>query len=186
MSKLSEGNMILSFATMEDKRRIYDMLVSEDIVHNMFNEAHPAPSWEEFDEDEDNSYFTGNPSETGSYMMILVDGALAGTISYSCGYDKLKYAEMDIWLAGKAFMGRGIGSRALLLLREYVYKTYHIDTFLIRPWVKNESAIRTYKKCGFEIDNTLNIADYYDDESLEEYGDGDYGVEETVNMIMRY
>lgn len=32
----------------------------------------------------------------------------------------------------------------------------------------------------------FDATDYYDDEDLEEYGDGDYGLEETLNMVMRY
>ena len=63
---------------------------------------------------------------------------------------------------------------------------FNITDFLIRPWIKNQNAIKAYKKCGFVESLDLSIKDYYSENSMYEYGDGDYGIDETVNLFLKY
>ncbi len=47
----------------------------------------------------------------------------------------------------------------------------------------NNGKIKAYKKCGFKEINVFIVSDYYSDEDAELYGEGDYGADETVNLI---
>ncbi len=171
----------LQFASQQDMKKIYDMMVSDEIIHFMFDEQHPAPSWEDFRNDEED-FFPGSPSKDGSYLLIILDGQVVGSISYACGYEKIPYAEFDIWMSGYEFMGQGIGCEAVLMLRSFVNENYGIEHYIIRPWTKNLSAIKAYNKCGFRESASFNLEHYYSDEDLVNYGDGDYGKGETLNL----
>jgi len=149
---------------------------------NMFDENHPAPTFEEFDESD--HYYTGHAHKDGSYLLIVYENEVIGSISYACGYEKRHYAEIDIWLGSLKYTGKGIGPRSIQMIMDFVHDTYAIKTFMIRPWIKNTNAIKAYKKCGFiEIENKA-LNEYYSDEDFKEYGEGDYGVEETVNLLL--
>lgn len=183
---LESERISLEFAKLSDKRLIYEMLVSPEVIDNMFDLKHPAPTWEEFDEDESDEYFTGLPSKEGSYLLIKFEGKTIGSISYSNGNAKIIHSEIDIWISSTDYTGQGLGTEAINLLMDYVYSNFSIDTFIIRPWRKNVKAIKAYLKCGFKEVVNFNPEDFYSGEDLLNYGDGDYGVNETVNLIKKY
>lgn len=170
----------LRFALKTDMRKIYDMMVSDEIGHFMFDEDHPAPSWETFKEEE-KDFFPEMASRSGSYLLIYYENKLAGTVSYACGYDKMPYAELDIWLAGYEFMGKKIGCDAITSIRSFIQGHYGIEHFFIRPWTRNLTAIQAYNRCGFYESSTFDLNTFYSDEDMQRYGEGDYG-EETVNL----
>ncbi|TCK92664.1 diamine N-acetyltransferase [Natranaerovirga hydrolytica] len=184
MTIINGERINLKFASIDHMRTVYDLLVAEDIKDFIFKDNYPAPTWKEFQDDEV-GYFNGCATKDGNYLLIEYRGEVAGSISYANGYEKRKYSELDIWLSSK-HLGLGLGTEAILLLREFVHNEYGIDEFIIRPWKKNINAVKAYHKCGFHEDTTFDISQYYSDEDLEEYGDGDYGVEETLNLVMRY
>lgn len=184
MERIIGDRINLRFATKEEIRIVYDLMVADDIYDAMFDEEHPAPSWEAFREDEI-EYFKGCANKNGNYLLIELGDDIAGCISYSNGYDKILYSELDIWLSG-VHTGAGLGTEAILLLRNYVHNEYGINVFLIRPWKKNVRAIKAYNKCGFHEVEGFDIGDYYGDDELEAFGDGDYGIDGTVNLVMRY
>lgn len=183
---LKSERITLEFAKLSDKRLTYEMLISPEVIDNMFDLQHPAPTWQEFNEDESDDYFTGLPSTEGSYLLIKFEGKTIGSISYSNSYTKIIHSEIDIWISSTAYTGQGLGTEAIDLLMDYVYTSFSIDTFIIRPWKKNINAIKDYLKCGFEEMDNFNPEDFYSGENLLHYGDGDYGVNETVNLIKRY
>jgi RimJ/RimL family protein N-acetyltransferase len=173
----------LQFASLENKKLIYDMLVSPEIIDYLFNSDHPAPTWEEFDTTEDNKLFSGSPQPGGSYLLIICNGQVIGSISYFISDSKVNHAELDIWIKETKYTGQGLGTEAINLLMDYIQNRYSVRVFIIRPWIKNINAIKAYKKCGFEEIKNFNAGDYYNKKELEEYGDGDYGADETVNLI---
>lgn len=172
----------LEFAKMEHKKCIYQMLVSQEVKDFMFDEKHPEPSWEEFDE-EPNTLFTGKPHEDGSYLLIKVDGETIGSISYAFCNGKIKAAEMDIWISSKMNLGKGYGTESLRLLTDFIHKHYNTKVFIIRPWKKNVNAIKSYLRAGFNVIENFAPLDFYSPDLVEVYGQGDYGIEETENLI---
>lgn len=176
----------LEFATLEDKKLIYDMLVSPEVIDLMFDENHLAPTWDEFKEDESDAFFLGSASSDGNYLLIRYNGEVIGSISYAINDSKVKHAELDIWISNKKYIGFGLGTEAINLVMNYVINNYEIKTFIIRPWSKNINAIKAYKKCGFREIEDFKPEEYYNEHELDDYGDGDYGKEETINLIKRY
>ena len=176
----------LEHAKIVDKKLIYDMLISPDVYNLMFDDEHNSPTWEEFNEGESDSLFTGIPNDVGSYLLIKIEGTTIGSISYAKNNGRKKSVELDIWISSNKYMGKGYGSEAIKLVLENLHNSYEIKTFLIRPWVKNSSAIKSYKKCGFKEIQNFDPLDYYSIEENEDYGSGDYGKEETVNLIYSY
>jgi RimJ/RimL family protein N-acetyltransferase len=177
------GKLItLQFANLNDKKLIYNMLVSPEVIDLMFDDAHPAPTWQEFNTEPD-ILFSGSPSEEGNYLLIKINEEVIGTISYTICRGKLRSAELDVWISTTTHLGKGYGVEAINLILEFVHSYYKIKSFIIRPWVKNSSAIKAYKKCGFKETKEFSATDYYSDELIALYGDGDYGPEETINLI---
>jgi len=177
-------NVILKFAQLTDKRKSYEMLISPETQKFMFDEKHPAPTWEEFNE-EDDSYYSGKASKDGCYLFIEYKGDVIGSISYACEYEKIPYAELDIWMKSTAYTGKGLGTESINILIDFIHKTYHVNHFLIRPWRKNINAISAYKKCGFNEEINFKTEDYYSEENLRKCGEGDYGIAETMNLVKR-
>ncbi|MBI9011351.1 MAG: GNAT family N-acetyltransferase [Clostridiales bacterium] len=181
MSVIKGKRINLLFAKKEDRRTIYDMLVSPETVHLMFDETHPKPTYEEFEEEED-FFYSGESNRLGSYMLIEYQNEIVGSVSYACGYEKNPYSELDIWMKSSKYTGKGLGREAINLVVEFVGNEYKISDFIIRPWIKNVNAIKAYKKCGFQEFPRADLKNYYDDGAYEKYGDGDYGIEDTVNL----
>ncbi|ERJ11339.1 GNAT family N-acetyltransferase [Haloplasma contractile] len=177
--------VILQFAIKKDKRIVYDLLMSPEIIDLMFNEQHPAPSFEEFNNDEPDSLFTGHPGIDGSYLLIKADNRVIGSISYALSEGTEKCAELDIFIASKKDTGKGYGIEALKLVMNFVRSHHRINTFIIRPWCKNTHAIKAYKKCGFREFDSEYITHFYSREAVNRYGEGDYGLDETLNLVYR-
>lgn len=179
--RIESERLTFRFATINDKRKIYEMLVSKDILHFMFNDKFPPPTWEDIDNEGD-FYYTGEANKRGSYLLIELDREVIGTISYSCEYTKKVYCELDIWFKSTNYTGSGFGPESINRIISFVNNQYNITTFIMRPWCKNLNAIKAYKKCGFVENRLFNVEKYYSEEILKEYGEGDYK-EETVNLV---
>ena len=185
MVEIIGDKITLKFAEEKDSKTIYDMMVCDEVGQFMFNEDYPAPTWEQFIEEE-SSYFPGKASRQGSYLIIYHEGRRAGAINYVCGYEKAPYAELNIWLAGYEFMGKKIGCSAVELVKEFIHKAYKVEHFIIRPWTRNLTAIQAYNRCGFYENASFNLNDYYSDETMKTSAGGGYGPRETVNLYCNY
>lgn len=179
---VSKGKLKLSFANIEDRKLIYDMLISEDIIYDMFDDDFPPPTYEEFSQ-EPVELFAGKKSKTGSYLMIYYNEMPIGSVSYALNQSIYDSYELDIWISKKDCLGKGIGSNSLRYLMDYLEKEFDIHIFMIRPWSKNIRALKSYKKIGFKEVRQLTLKDYYSEEDYDSYGEGDYG-DETVNLIL--
>ena len=185
MYELIDGNISLKFALRMDMRQIYDMMVSDETGQFMFDEEHRPPEWASFFESE-RYLFPETASKEGSYLMIHYEGKLAGVISYICEYDKVPYAELTFWLAGYEFMGRGIGCKAIMLLKKFIHRSFGVEDFIVRSWTRNLSAIQTYNRCGFHEDARFNLSNFYSRQMMDLKGDGFYGARDTVNLYSRF
>lgn len=172
----------LYFASMDDRKIIYELMISPEIYRNMFSEDYPPPSWREFC-DEGDFYFTGASDKKGSYMLIVYDNEVIGSFCYTCEYEKIPYCELDIWMGKLKYTGKGLGTEAIKAVIEFVESEYKIKTFIIRPWKRNLNAIKAYKKCGFLDKKDFDISRYYSEKRLSYYRNGYYGKDETYNLI---
>lgn len=178
-------------ADLTEKYKTYEWMCLSDTAKMHMGQPdfpnNPIPSWEEFKEDFEDFYYQEETRAKGSVMIIYDNEEEIGCLCYACFHLKPQKAELDIWLKGADYCGKGIGTKALRDLCEYLELNYNIKDYLIRPSVNNHRAIRAYEKIGFkkvikdEIESTIN--EFLLPEFLDEYGDGDHGFEETEVLV---
>ena len=142
----------------------------------------PVPDWNQFNEDFKNFYFLESGQKMGSVMIIEKNNEEIGCLCYACFHLRQGSAELDIWLKSKTNCGHGYGTTALKQLLEYLINEKGITNFIIRPSEKNLRAIKSYEKAGFKRvkDKTETIKRFLSEEYIDEYGDGDYGFDNTA------
>jgi len=178
---IEKDGIKLLYANDSDRRLIYDMAFEEDETWQaMIAEREEFP-WSQIRDEE--PHFFGSEAGLSKYLLIEYDNQIIGVISHTYNDGKIPNMELDMWLRSTKYAGKGLGSRAMKILIEALVKDHNVETFIIRPWIKNPRAVRAYEKCGFVIVDTFNPDDYYG-KYLEEYGQGDYAEGETVNMVL--
>ena len=178
---VTDGEINLLFAKETDRRLIYDMSVEDpEIVLSMFDDPTEF-KWEEF-RDEKAEFFDEQPSRT-KYLLIEYNKEIVGVFCHVYHLAKTENMEFHIWFVSTKYTGKGMGSRVVAMMKEYIHKTYNIDTFIMRPWIKNPRAVRTYEKCGFKVVDDFDLNLFFTEKEIEKHGNGAYSVQETVNMV---
>jgi len=172
----------LLYAEDTDRRLIYDMVFEEEEIWKSMIENKEDFPWSDLRDEE--PHFFGVTPGLCKYLLIEYDGKIIGSISHTYHDGKIPNMELDMWLRSSKYAGKGLGSTAMKLLIDSLAKDYNINTFIIRPWIKNPRAIKAYEKCGFAVIDPFNPEDYYG-KYLEIGAQGDFGEEETVNMMLR-
>ena len=73
----------------------------------------------------------------------------------------------DVFLGETAFWNRGIGTRAVRLMAEYLFALKKAKLLVIDPQTWNKRAIRCYEKCGFRPLTVIERAELHDDELVD-------------------
>ena len=58
--------------------------------------------------------------------------------------------EYDIFIGESEYLSRGIGTKIVKYVNNYIYENYLCDCIVLRPFKRNERAVKCYEKCGFE------------------------------------
>ena len=178
MMVLIPGKIVtLRGALLAEREMIYQWLAHSDITSSMIGPPHfpeqPIPSYEEFAADFTDDFFSDTEDQTERSYLILTGNQPVGMVHYARFDDPDFMAELDIWLAGSEFCGRGYGSDALITLTDYLFQTRQIHTFVIRPSARNPRAIAAYQKAGFAIADPSFIVplpgDYTDTVTLAKF-----------------
>ena len=61
--------------------------------------------------------------------------------------------EFDIFIGEIKYLSKGIGSKTINLVNEYIFKNNNGDCILLRPFKSNKKAINCYQNNGFKIIN---------------------------------
>ena len=186
---MDQQTILLIPSTLEDKRIVYNWLCESDVSDAMFGfDSNERPTWEEFCEDYADVYFDGTNPEYGRVFMIVLNGKKIGCVSYACFHLREHMAELDIWMDSEANCGKGYGTLAIIELCNYLASDLCINNYIIRPSVKNKRAIKAYNKAGFKEVEKSSVKQvlhkYLTDQYYEEYGQGDYGEEGTLTLVM--
>lgn len=178
---VSDGEIDMMFAKESDRRLIYDVSIENtDIILSMFDD--PAEfRWEDI-RDEKKEFFDEKPS-LNKYLLIQYNNEIVGIFIHIHHKAPIINEEFHIWFVSNKYTGRGFGTKVVSMMKDYIHETYDINTFMMRPWIKNPQAIRTYEKCGFEIVEDFDLKSFFTQEEIKKYGNGAYTVEETVNMV---
>jgi Acetyltransferases, including N-acetylases of ribosomal proteins len=177
-------------ATIKDRRKAYQWLYFSDfsdfLNHLQGYTNDNLPSYEKFQSDYDDYFFTGSHEEKGRCYIIVSrkNGKTEdiGIISYTSFHLLDKITEFDIWLKGRSHAGQGYGTQAIIKLASII-KDMGYDNVIMRPSKHNTRAIRSYIKAGF-VEEELVPANYYLPEYIGEFADGDYGPGGDVFMVL--
>ena len=178
------GKINLLYARESDRKLIYELTIEDkEVISSMFNSINDF-HWEEI-RDEKSIFFDEKPSRD-KYLLIEYEKEIIGVFCHISHDSLIKNIEFHIWLRSMKYAGVGIGTKILSTMLEYLHKEYSIDTFLMRPWIKNTRAVHTYNKCGFEIVENFILNNYFTKEEILLHGNGAYVEEETVNMTYTF
>ncbi len=178
---IAHGEINMLFAQETDRRLMYDLSIKDSkIILCMFDNPDDF-RWEDI-RDEKEEFFNETPS-IHKYLLIEYNNEIIGIFYHTRHAAPIENVEFHIWFVSSKHTGKGLGTRVLTMMKEYIHTTYGITTFIMRPWINNPQAIRTYEKCGFEIKTDFDLHSYFTSEEIALYGNGAYSVEETVNMV---
>ena len=71
--------------------------------------------------------------------------------------------EYDIFIGESEYLSRGIGTKIVNYVNNYIYENYLCDCIVLRPFKRNKRAVKCYEKCGFE-----RMYEYIDNKMFEE------------------
>ena len=152
MTRVPDDRVSLRRAVLQDRPRAYEWLVRSDLSPNLFGPLFPersVPSHAQFAAHYVNSYFDGTRPYGGRMFVVAADGDEVGCIAHG-PIDLLNdVVEVDAWLSSAKHAGRGIGSRALALLTDWLQASYGVNRFLARPSRRNVHALRAFRRAGF-------------------------------------
>jgi RimJ/RimL family protein N-acetyltransferase len=176
--------IILSPASAEDARPIYEWLACSDLTATMLGPPTypelPVPTWEQFRADYLDHFFDGSSPELGRCFVIRVEGEQMGQVNYNDIQERggRKRVELDIWLSGSADCGHGFGPEALDVLCRHLAERFGVRDFMVQPSARNPRAIRAYEKAGF-----VRIG-MDGDRAREQWGPSDYF--DSVYMVRTF
>jgi diamine N-acetyltransferase len=166
-----DGLVRLRPATLDDRELIYEALARSDVTglllgHDSGRQTRVL-SYAAFCDDYTEQYFDDSNAEGGRCFVIEVDGRACGQVNYN-EIDRVRSrAELDIWMFGECFCGRGYGTEALRLLCEHLRSRLGVEGFFVKPSGGNSRALRAYEKAGF------SRVDLSPEEAEREYGPPD-------------
>ena len=83
-----------------------------------------------------------------------------GTIYNELKNDNILY-EYDIFIGDIDYLSKGIGTKIVKIINDYIYLNYSADGIVLRPFERNERAIKCYLKDNFKI-----ITEYQDKDTV--------------------
>jgi RimJ/RimL family protein N-acetyltransferase len=128
-----------------------------------------------YPEPEDHIAWAANPPRSGEMLrdraLITVDGRSVGYIRWqsvsrevldSVGLDEIPAGsvDVDLLIGDLAFVGRGIGPKALAILVSQLRQRGDVPLVGLSPSVRNLSAQRAYAKAGFHILREYHVPIY--------------------------
>jgi RimJ/RimL family protein N-acetyltransferase len=91
-------------------------------------------------------------------------GELAGHIRLDRVDFRDRRASLAVGIDDPTLLGKGIGTRAIMLVQEFAFRSLKLHRLSVRVVSFNLRAIRAYEKCGFVIEGTEREAAFVDSE----------------------
>src|SRR5687767_14093926 len=148
--------MMLLRPTLSLRKTVYDWMTTPGIVEQMIGPPTypdiPVPSYKQFCTDWTVPHWTHEAPELGRVFLMAADGDLVGCTAQNgvvIAGDGRRTAELDLWLAGPALIGRGYGRRAISALCDLIADDLGVETAFLQPSARNVVAQRSYAAAGF-------------------------------------
>lgn len=98
----------------------------------------------------------------GRFVIETLDGELLGLISYKNVNRQVHSVMLGIFLGEKEYWGKGYGTEGLRVFLRYLFEQWNCHRVELETWMGNVRAIRSYEKCGFQIEGRLRDGFYVD------------------------
>ncbi len=113
----------------------------------------PMTPWEEED-----FVKSQNSNNNGKYNFAIED-IESGKYIGGCGINDINWlsrvATVGIMIGDKDYWGKGYGTDAMKILVDFIFNNMNINKVKLGVFSFNEIAIKSYKKCGFEVEGVL-------------------------------
>ncbi|GGO00504.1 GNAT family N-acetyltransferase [Saccharibacillus kuerlensis] len=95
------------------------------------------------------------------FWVIEVQGTVRGTVSYYWEHEPSRWLEVGIVFHEAGSWGRGLGTRALKLWVEHLFRTMPLVRIGYSTWSGNARMIRIGEKLGMQMEARIRKARYY-------------------------
>ncbi len=107
--------------------------------------------------------------EPRNIFAIASDAEAIGAIGLMPGKDVHRFsAEMGYWLA-EPFWGRGITTRAIMAVTEYVFAERGLHRVYAEPYAHNRASCRALEKAGFALEGIMRANVIKDGRILDQF-----------------
>jgi RimJ/RimL family protein N-acetyltransferase len=146
----------LTRPTLADRARVHGWLTTPGIVEKMmgppiFPEI-PVPDYATFCDDYVAHFWTHEAPELGRLFLIEAAAGAIGCITHNdvvVTAGGARACELDLWLAGPRFIGRGYGRAAILAICELIARELRVSEAFLQPSARNPIALAAYVGAGF-------------------------------------
>lgn len=147
-----EGNGVtLRPMKLVERPKFYQWAVNSDATSWWYGDLYgdQVPGVDAFRLDWSDEYFDLHNLEAGQCFAIISEGVEIGQINYNRISPADRTTDMDVLIADKGFYGRGIGSIAISLLSEWLFRELSVSRIRIEVVKQNIRAFKSYQKAGF-------------------------------------
>jgi RimJ/RimL family protein N-acetyltransferase len=98
----------------------------------------------------------------GRFMVETQNEIPIGLISFKSTSWQIRSVVIGIFLGEKEYWGHGYGTEAVRIFLHHLFEQCNYRRVELETWTGNARAIRTYEKCGFQIEGRLRDGFYVD------------------------
>jgi len=148
---LKGDRVLLKPLDIQDRDLFAQWALESDATPFLYGEdtGDRIPTREELFEDYKSYYFDGLQPERGRCFGIEYGGELIGQVNYNEIDPHTRSVELDIWIADKSLLNKGLGSETLGVFAEYLFLQFDIDRCYLIPPASNVRALKAYERAGF-------------------------------------
>lgn len=149
MSKID----LIKFTDKKDNYELMYKWCSQEFIYEWFEQR--KLSYEEIENKYKNKLLANqqqlflinyNENKIGFVQIYKYDDKKSKTL---IKYDNIY--EYDIFIGESEFLSKGFGVKIVNYINNYIYENYLCDCIVLRPFKRNERAVKCYEKSGFEI-----------------------------------
>lgn len=96
--------------------------------------------------------------------VIIVDDEICGTVTYYYEDQQRIWLECGIIILASGNWNRGIGTRALTLWVDHIFRSLPVPRVGLTTWSGNRRMIRVGEKLGMQVEGRMRKVRYYDGE----------------------
>lgn len=89
------------------------------------------------------------------FMIETADGEQVGLVTSKVQDKQVRSATVGILIGEREYWNQGIGTDAMKAFLQYLFDYWNFNRVELETWDGNTRAIRTYEKCGFQIEGRL-------------------------------